>query len=349
MTSQKTTKKATKKDYWEKYAQHMTLEGVTRSRINKLHAMYTLCERGLRVPLADAKRDDLEAFLLDLHSDKILSVRGTKLSSVTKSDAKKFLRQFFKWLRGNGELFPPEVAWIKTRIAKDERPKEKEVIGLEEVKRLATSFRSPSYRVLTLLLFDSGFRVSEMLSARKRDLKWEAFDKGNECFWVSCQVSKTITRKVPVPLFTDEIQLYVRSVEFEEKNENDPLFNVSYFAFLKQIRENSKKLFGKKVTPHALRHSSATYYSMEFEGNTNLLSERFGWSYNSAQLATYIRKSGAYQKPQAKRVFENDVIRLRKELDEERQQRAKMQEQIDALARDLIQAKVKPIYKQHSS
>jgi len=73
------------------------------------------------------------------------------------------------------------------------------------------------------------------------------------------------------------------------------------------------KVLGKKITPHALRHSSATYYAKEFDGNMMLLADRYGWTYSSKELRTYIRRSGAYQRAGAKKVFSNEVEKLREE------------------------------------
>lgn len=309
------TSTLTNETLWTKFDEHLENEGLTRQRRNKLRTMFGIVARGLEVPLAQAHRPELEAFIGKLHKDTLLKAtkRGKKpvpLSSSTKSDLKKFLKQFYKWLRGNNEFYPPEVAWIKAKIPKDQQPAEKEVLSIKDVEHLAAHFKHPEYKLLTLLLFDSGFRINEILSAKKNDLTWEEYDGDQKCFWIACRQSKTETRKIPVPLFTDELRLFFNGAYYAGLSESDSLFTVNYEAYLKQLKAVGLKLFQKKLTPHALRHSSATYYALAFDGDMTLIANRFGWKYNSKELATYIRKSGAYQRRQAKKVFTNDVIKL---------------------------------------
>lgn len=321
---------------WEKFEKHLLNQGLTEIRRRKLHAMFNLVERNLPGGLENAYRPEIEEFIHKLNANKIQKINRwdgeplhAAISSTTKSDVKKFLKQFYKWLRGNNELYPPEVAWIRTKIAKDEMPQEKEVVSLDEVKLLAEALGSDQYRALTLLCFDSGFRISEMLSVRKRDLTLEEFDEGQKCYWVTCQVSKTQKRKVPVPLFTEDIRHFTTSAYYAGLHENDSLFSVEYPAYLKQLKTKSLKMFNRKVTPHALRHSSATYYSSAFQGNMNLIADRFGWSYDSPMLAIYIRKSGAYQKPQAKQIYTNDVVKLKEENE-------RLKQEMDGMKRDML-------------
>ena len=101
---------------------------------------------------------------------------------------------------------------------------------------------------------------------------------------------------------------------FQGLKDTELIFDLSYEYFLRKLKENSQKLLNKKVTCHALRHSSATFYAREFDGNMNMLAERYGWAYSSDQLKTYIRRSGAYQKQGAKKVFVNELLKVREEM-----------------------------------
>lgn len=79
------------------------------------------------------------------------------------------------------------------------------------------------------------------------------------------------------------------------------------------LKKNSLEFLKIKITPHCLRHSSATFYAREFDGNMNLLAQRYGWTFSSKQLQTYIRRSGAYQKAGAKKVFTNEVAKVKEQ------------------------------------
>lgn len=310
-----------KEKLWKKYENHLLNEGVTQKRINKLKGMLKIINRGLKKPLENVTRENVENFVTKLHRDKFITEKGRPYSGSSKSDIKKFLKQFYKWLLGENESYPKQVSWIKTRISKDDQPKEKPILSYDEVLKLAKGFRKIEYRIMVLLLFDSGFRIGELLSVRKKDLLWEDFEENKKCFWINCNSSKTMTRKVPIPLFIEEIKTFVNSAYFQALKDDDLIFSMSYNALNKTIKNTAKRVLNQKISPHALRHSSATYYSKVYEGNMNLIGERFGWSFNSKELKTYIRRSGAYQRAGAKKVFENELIKLRGELEKERQQR----------------------------
>lgn len=194
------------------------------------------------------------------------------------------------------------------------------VLAIEEVKQLANSFGKIEYKTAILLLFDSGFRIQELLTTKKRDLLWENFTEGEKCFWLQCTESKTERRKIPVTLFTEDLQQFCNTPYYRSLQDNDLLFQFHYETFLKSLKRTANKLFkgadGKpkfKVTPHALRHSSATFYAQKLDGNMQLLAQRYGWSFSSKELSTYIRRSGTYHKEAAKKVFSNEVEELRAE------------------------------------
>jgi integrase len=259
----------------------------------------------------------MEDFVNQLNRNEIKNRGKFNYKGSTKADIKKFLRQFYKWYKGRNEFYPEEVAWIKTRISKDEKPKQKEVLSIDEVEKFANSFENIQYKMLILLLFDSGFRIDEMLSVKKRNLTWEEFDEqGNKCFWIECNRSKTVTRKVPIPLFTEDVKDFCNSTYFRSLEENQEVFGKRYTNVRIFMARKSQEVLRKNITPHCLRHSSATYYAKEYDGNMNMIAMRYGWTLGSDELALYIRQSGAYQKQGAKKVYENDITLYKRKLTE---------------------------------
>lgn len=299
---------------WEDYVNNKLNSGITKRRIQKLRMIYTIIQRAFnKRNLEELTRPDIEKFIFALNKDEFKNIKGKPYSGSTKSDIKKFIKQFWKWLKGEDEFYPKEVSWIKTKIAKDERPIEKEILSIEEVKKLADSFVRIQYKIITLLLFDSGFRIQEMLSVTKKDLTFEEYEGKEKCFWIKCNISKTIPRKVPIPLFTEEINQFMNSSYYETLKSNEHLYRMTYSAVLHALSKNAVKHLHKKISPHNLRHSSATYYSMAYDGNMNMIADRYGWEYNSNELKLYIRRSGAYQKVAVKKVFDNQVVKLKEE------------------------------------
>ena len=192
------------KELWTKYKSHCHNKGLTNSRINKLRTMFNMVTRGINKPLSEATEEDIRRFVNQLHSGEFRTQRtNEEYSGSTKADAKKFLKQFYKWLEGDRGRYPNKVVWLKTSIAKDEKPEQKRVITQDECYKLAESWKQNSiYRFTTYILFDSGFRVSEFQSVKKRHLTKEAYKDNEECWWIECQKSKTYQRKIPIPLFT---------------------------------------------------------------------------------------------------------------------------------------------------
>lgn len=321
---------------WDKYEASALNKGLTAKRISKLKLMYNTVKRGISKDLSKVKREDVEEFITRLHRNEFKKENGEPYSGSSKSDVKKFLKQFYKWLKGDDEYYPKEVSWLRVAISKDEKPQEKPVLTLEEINKVANKFTKIEYKILFLLLFDSGFRIGEMVSVRKRDLTFDSFQDEDKCFWVYCPSSKTIARKVPIPLFTEDIKQFVGSSYYMALENDDLIWPMSYNAINGTIKYACNKAIGKNISPHALRHSSATYYSRVFDGNMNLIAERYGWSFDSKELKTYIRRSGVYQKIGAKKVYDNQLIRLQKEID-------KLKKDIEDIKNTIITSKVNKV------
>ena len=294
----------------------MLNESVTQKRIKKLITMFNVLERGLPIPFGKVTKENIEEFVTDLRDEKFTQHNGKAYSESTIADIKKFLKQFWKWFEGDNESYPKKVSWIKTKIPRDKLPTPKEILRLDQLKKLASSFTKVKYKIAVLMLFDSGFRISEFLSLRKRDITWEVYDEGEKCFWVECKVSKTELRKVPIPLFTDDLNSFFRSIDYEQLNDDDIVFDFNDRVFSNWLKKKARVLFNKNITPHCLRHSSATYYAFALEGNNQALANRYGWKQNSPILNTYIRLSGIYQRVAPKKIYANETTKLKKEMEE---------------------------------
>lgn len=323
-------------ELWRKFESSLYNDGLTDSRIYKLRCMWRTLERHLSTDFMNVDKSTMESFIDDLHRDKIKSEKGKNFSGATKSDIKKSIRQIWKFIKGGNEEYPKEVSWIRGKIRKDEMPEEKPVVSLEELKKLASTFVTPEYRVLTFILFDSGFRIGEVLSVKKRHITWENFSNEQSCFWIECIASKTERRKIPIPLFTEELQAYINSFDYKQKGNDDSAFDVLYDNYRMALKRNSERVLKRNITPHCLRHSSATYYARQYEGNMVLLAQRYGWTYSSKQLQTYVRRSGAYQKEGAKKVYQNEALELRKENESLRSEYNTLQSEFKNLKEQMI-------------
>lgn len=313
--------------------------------------MFIILERAFEKPFNDISKQEMKDYISSLNRNEFKRLDGKDYSGSSKSDIKKFIKQFWKWHKGENELYPKEVAWIKTSISKDEQPEPKPIISQLEAFNLSKVFSKIEYRILVLLLFDSGFRIDEMRSVKKKNITWEDYEENNDgekCFWIKCTRSKTKTRKVPIPLFTEDYQAFINSAYYNSLNDDDYIFSSSRNAILKAIRRACGEIYGidkktgkpkKHLTPHAFRHSSATYWAGILNGNLFSLCDRFGWAYDSDEAKVYVRLSGAHQKLSAKRVFDSSILELKKENQAQQEEIEAMQKQIKILMETVIKEK----------
>ena len=73
----------------------------------------------------------------------------------------------------------------------------------------------------------------------------------------------------------------------------------------------SKRVLGKRVTPHILRHSSATYYANLL--NHHQLCYRYGWSMASDMPNRYIDREGILEEETRHIVKAHDLAGLEKQ------------------------------------
>jgi len=104
-----------------------------------------------------------------------LNVR-TNYSANSKSDTKKILKRFYKFVRnGNADKltpYPLEVAWINTEIKRNEQ-KEPEVLMEDETKKLVEAATSTRTKAFISVISEGGFRIGEMLSATIGDVLFD--------------------------------------------------------------------------------------------------------------------------------------------------------------------------------
>lgn len=77
------------------------------------------------------------------------------------------------------------------------------------------------------------------------------------------------------------------------------------------LHRKSKSILNKRVTPHILRHSSATYYANHLSHYQ--LCYRFGWSMASKMPNRYLDREGIFEQETTKIIQTNDISNLEKQ------------------------------------
>jgi integrase len=79
------------------------------------------------------------------------------------------LKRLYKWLRGS-EDYPPEVKWIKARVRNKTTITADKLLSEQEVLRLTEKTENHRDRAFTLVLYESGCRIGEILGLRIRHM-----------------------------------------------------------------------------------------------------------------------------------------------------------------------------------
>ncbi len=259
-------------------------------------------------PFDDVTQKDMEDLIEGLESDRYTYdligkngrvIRRKKLAHSTKLDYKKTIRKFYKWLLGNNDHFPELVDWIDTY----DLPREIPALTREEVEKLADASKIRD-KAIIMLLFDSGARAEEFLNIKISDLT-----KRDDAYRVRIVHSKTKPRTIHLPIGTKYLELWLH--EYTDRDDQSYLFPISYEGLRMMLHRVGKRVLNKRVTPHILRHSSATYYANLL--NHHQLCYRYGWSMASDMPNRYIDREGIFEEETRHVVKANDLAGLEKQ------------------------------------
>lgn len=238
----------------------------------------------LKKPFHSVAQHDMEVFIEKLCCDEIGSKSGAAYSDWTKVGIKKSIKKFWKWKDGNNKTYPEIVEWIDTYVKEIEIP----ALKREEVQEMLDRCANPRDKALVMLLFDSGARIEELLNVRLHEdhITWK---QDLQCYKIRLEFSKTKPRTISVPFSSRELKKWIEI--HPGKNDNrSQLFPMSYGAVRMVIKRLGQRALGKRVTPHVLRHSSATYYANRL--NRYQLCNRYGWTMSSSMVDRYLDRAG---------------------------------------------------------
>ena len=265
---------------------HCRAQGVSIGRLYKLSWALLGLKRRFPVSFKKATRKDIERLVGGINTTE-------KWSPNTKSDAKKILKRFYKYVRnGNADKmtpFPPEVAWISTEVKRNEQ-REPDVLTEDETKRLIEAATSTRDKAFIAVIAEGGFRIGEMLSSTIRDA---VFDENGVRLTVR---GKTGQRTVRLITSASLLGFYLQ----EHPLRNDPVAALWYrFGAREEVgplsygeaRNAILKAAGiahvtKRIHPHLFRHSAATRDS-SYGLNERMLEIKYGWSKGSRMAARY--------------------------------------------------------------
>jgi site-specific recombinase XerD/ribosomal protein L40E len=261
-------------------------EGLSKSRITKyVYTMHTLAEL-LQEDFDKASKEDIELL--------VNKIEKRDISAWTKHDYKVAIKKFYKWLKGHGEKYPPEVSWIKTTLKQKDALLPDEILTEDEIRRLVDAADSPRDKAFIISLYESGARIGELGSMQIRDVEFE------ERYTSLKLKGKTGSRRVIVVAATPYLNVWIQNHPDRDEPSSPLWVNMgsvnrykamSYPALAKILKVATRRAkLRKRVTPHLLRHSRATFLASRLtEAQMNQI---FGWKQGSEMPSIYVHLSG---------------------------------------------------------
>lgn len=249
-------------------------------------------------PLDKVEEKDMEDFILNLEKDIYRKKNGKPYSEETKSSIKKVLKKFYRWMYGEGDRLNKLMGWVETFVPEKEIP----TLRREEVELLAQSSGDMKYNFVIMLLFDSGARIEEIMNVRLKDIS-----RKKDYYAIRIIYSKTKPRTISLPICSELMEVYLRNHHGKD-DPMSPLLTMKEAALRMYLKRLSMKVLKKRVTPHTLRHASASYYCNRL--SQYQLCYRYGWSMASKMPARYIDREGILEQETAKAVREDDMASL---------------------------------------
>lgn len=265
---------------------------------------YLTVERGLAVNTREAYRRDLEAFLTFLDGKALttvdkeillqyLTVKKQRNSSpATMSRVLSSLRSFFHFLSAEGMIAENPTLVLESPSLPHKLPP---ILSPDEARRLVEQPDSGSPagirdRAMLELLYGSGVRISEAVSADLRDFDFETgifrcFGKGSKerLLPLGAQENHWLTR------YRDEVRPLWR-------NGTDNAFfltpgggRITRQAVWQQVKRYAKRAgIAKRLSPHLLRHSFATHM-LENGADLRMVQELLGHAdISTTQIYTHV-------------------------------------------------------------
>ena len=275
------------KEKWatvEKLLEHCQAEGLTKARILRLLYDLTVLGKMLDKDFESASVDDVKKL--------VAKMEGSHYSYHSKYGMRVTLKKFYKWLKGNGEIFPPEVRWIKNNHKNDRIKMPEDLLTEQEILTLIRAATKPRDRAMIAVLAETGCRIGELLTCRIKHYR-KSLDQRTAHLLLNGKTGfRNVMIVASVPYLDDWVNMHPFNGEpdsFIFTRDNGRL--VTYSRTLTILREIAKRAGIKKaVNPHNFRHTRATYLATRF--TESQLKQYLGWTQSSEMAAVYVHLSG---------------------------------------------------------
>ncbi len=271
--------------------------------------------------ISKCKEKDLVKFLNSLQKEyRIISI----------NDIKAYIKNFIKW---KFEDYPKRFRHLDQLCRTEKPPKTYEpeqMLSLKEVEKLIKGEKDLMWKTFWLVFFYGGFRPSEVIVLKWNNVSFE--DKGIIIKSFSKKNKKTFYKSLP-----NNAEHYIK--EWKKYNQSEWLFpsplreddHIKSKSVYFRLKNLSKRILNKQVSPYILRHSIATIKYNDDSLKDDDVANQLGHTQNMKELYLNLdeeqlktRARNIYVKPKALTSKEKDEI---KKLKEEMKKQQEQQEE----------------------
>ena len=270
------------------FAKDRLAKGIGKLRVAKCIYCLRYMAHWLKIPYSEATKDDLIQLVGEMENQPY--------SEHSKHDFKACLKLFYKWHKGNDEVYPPEIHWLRSKLRNVVHKLPEELLTEDEVLRMAEKAENTRDKAFILVLYESGCRIGEILSLKIKNV---IFDQYGAILRVT---GKTGDRRVRIISSTPALSAWIQIHAKADNPDNSlwPPLNTSHkyhdhcvdhqsmYQMLKTLAVRAG--IKKRVFPHLFRHSRATALAGKL--TEAQMKEYFGWTQGSSMAAIYVHMSG---------------------------------------------------------
>lgn len=209
---------------------------------------------------AETKKADLFRAVRDMKHGK--KDNGTPYKANTVTDHVKFTKRFFAWLakEGHVEIAPDVITGIGTPTYDTKTKNDGDILTADEITAIIAAARGQKYKALIGVLYEGGFRISEVASLKWKDV---TFTEWGAKLRTDGKTGKL--RTVPIITYASYLAAHRAAYPGDATGDNFVFLTTAgkplqYRGVAKAISNFVKEAGIKKhVTLHSFRHSRITH------------------------------------------------------------------------------------------